>query len=214
MTDRFSMFLLTAMICSTPALAHEADDWLTIGKEMQGGQAAVVSETYTKPIPLSISVDYTLVSDYIFRGINFSEYAGEGREDLNHQLGVGAEFETESFGTFGVSLWVEWFAGQQNLTAPSSGNLQEVDYAAYWSYTVAELATTAEFGWIGYHFPRLSGDADFTHEWYVSLSFDDGVIFGTEEPVLSPTVTMYHDLDDFKGRWFEFGVSHACKRLS
>ncbi len=38
--------------------------------------------------PLSVTLSYWLVSDYIFRGINYSEYAGEGREKPNHQLEV------------------------------------------------------------------------------------------------------------------------------
>ncbi|HDZ20577.1 hypothetical protein LCGC14_0512840 [marine sediment metagenome] len=163
---------------------------------------------WTKPIPISFSVDYTLVTDYIFRGINFSEYADENRERLNHQLGVGAEFETESVGVFGIAVWFEWYAGQQQLTPSSNSHLQEVDYSAYWRYEVEALATTVELGWIAYVFPILEGDARYTHEWYVALALDDGKVLGLDAPILNPTVTMYHDLDDFKGRWIEVAISH------
>ena len=161
-----------------------------------------------KPVPLSVSVDYTLTTDYIFRGINFSEYAGEGREDLNHQLGIGVEYDAAALGAFGASVWFEWFAGQEALTPGQSDNLQEVDYAAYWSYAVEPIATTVELGYIAYHFPRLSGDAECTHEWYASLSFDDSSWFGVDAPVLNPTVTFYDDVDDFRGSCFEISVSH------
>ncbi|MGC9454382.1 MAG: hypothetical protein ACP5HU_05910 [Phycisphaerae bacterium] len=166
------------------------------------------ADEWTKPVPLSFSVDYTLVSDYIFRGINFSEYPGEGREDLNHQLGVGLEYDTGDLGAFGASVWFEWFAGQEALTAGDSSNLQEVDYSVYWSYELERIAATLELGYIAYQFPRLSGDAECTHEFYASLGFDDSSWFGTEAPVLNPTVTFYQDVDDFRGSWLEIGVSH------
>jgi hypothetical protein len=170
--------------------------------------AAPEPDEWTKPVPLSVSVDYTLTTDYIFRGINFSEYSGEGREDLNHQLGVSVEYDAEALGAFGASVWFEWFAGQEALTPGQSSNLQEVDYSAYWSYEVEAIATTLELGYLAYHFPRLSGDAGCTHEWYASLSFDDSAWFGTDAPVLNPAVTFYDDVDDFRGSWFEIGVSH------
>ncbi len=54
-------------------------------------QDADLSSEWGKSTPITFSFDYTIVSDYIFRGLNFSEYPGEGREKLNHQLGVGLE---------------------------------------------------------------------------------------------------------------------------
>ncbi len=36
--------------------------------------------------PFSLGVTYSLYSDYVWRGINRSEYRGEGREKPNHQL--------------------------------------------------------------------------------------------------------------------------------
>ena len=105
------------------------------------------AEEWSKPIELSFSLDYTLVSDYVFRGINFSEYAGEGREKPNHQMSTGIELATEEYGNFGASFWFEWFAGQGSLT-PGSDNLQEVDYVVYWNYDIEQIATNLELGWI------------------------------------------------------------------
>lgn len=163
---------------------------------------------WTKPTPLSFSIDYTLVTDYIFRGINFSEYRGEGREKLNHQVGAGLEFDTGQAGTIGLAIWSEWFVGQSKLTPEESCNLQEVDYSIYWQYELESLATTVEIGWIGYQFPLLSGDSQFTHEWYFSLGLDDSRLLGTAEAVFSPSFTFYQDVDDFEGSWIEIGISH------
>ena len=156
---------------------------------------------------LSFSLDYTIVSDYVFRGINFSEYAGEGREKLNHQLSTGIELATKC-GTFGGYFWFEWYAAQEKLT-PGSDNLQEVDYVIYWNYDIEQLATNIELGWIAYTFPPSGGDAFDTYEVYTKLSFDDSGWFGTEGAVLSPYV--YYGLDydlGENGSWIECGISH------
>ena len=177
-------------------------------------------QDWAKPVPLSFGLDYTLVSDYVWRGINLSEYPGEGREKPNHQINVSFSLDTKdllgkgmSFGKFGGSVWFEWFAGQERLTGWSDSNLQEVDYAAWWSCELAKIGTTVELGWIAYTLPRLSdrgspvpAELSWTHEAYVKLSFDDSVLFG--KPVLSPYVAYYQDLDDVRAGWMEVGVSH------
>ncbi len=163
---------------------------------------------WEKPLPVTFSLDYTLVSDYIFRGINFSEYPGEGREKPNHQLAVGAELDAGEFGRFGGCVWFEWFAAQDQLTPAYDGNNQEVDYALYWAYDIEALATTFETGWIAYTFPPFSGDGHDTYEWYFSLSFDDSVLFGTESSVLNPYFAFYYDFDLADGIWMEVGISH------
>lgn len=168
---------------------------------------------WAKPVPLTFSLDYTLVSDYIFRGANFSEYAGEGREKPNHQATFGVSYDAGDYGTFGFAAWFEWFAGQQALTpGDGSKNLQEVDYTVSWSYDLSKLNAsvplTVDIGWIAYTFPRAAGDAHYTNEWYVSLALDDSALFGTEEPVLNPYFAYYMDVDDVQGSWMELGVSH------
>ena len=186
-------------------------DWLAmVGQKTAAAVAASApgapGET---PCPMSFSVDYTLVTDYIWRGINSSEYRGEGREKLNHQLGVGFSYDAREFGAFGGLIWLEWYGGQEALTPGSNDHLQEVDYIAYWSYALDPIATTVETGVIFYQFPQVSGDPGCTHEWYLTLSFDDTKLFRTEESVLNPYVSIYIDTDDVKrGIWLELGVSH------
>lgn len=166
---------------------------------------------WTKPVPLSFTAGYVLASDYIFRGINFSEYEGEGREEPNHQLTAGVAYDTGNFGKIGFVSWFEWFAGQDQIqSGDSCKDLQEVDYTLYWNYTIAPLGTTVETGWIAYTFPPYSGDAHTDYEWYVKLSQDDSKWFGTEKPVLNPYIAYYYDLDLAENAgWAEVGVSHT-----
>ena len=205
------------MVSAVPAAGPAEEDsgtWLSairtaaeeVGATIPG---AVVPEAPRKRCPVDLSVDYTLVTDYIWRGINNSEYRGEGREKLNHQLGVGMSFETPKCGTVGALVWLEWYADQERLTTNSNDHLQEVDYIAYWSYRIEPIATTFEAGWICYHYPTLSGDEGHTNEWYVTLRFDDAKLFGTRNGVLNPYFALYMDVDDFKrGCWLELGASH------
>ncbi|MFW6146658.1 MAG: hypothetical protein ACOC7R_04930 [Planctomycetota bacterium] len=159
-----------------------------------------------KEMAFSYGVDYTLATDYVWRGLNLSEYDGEGREDLNHQLSVYGAVDTE-IGTFGGNVWFEWFAGQDELDPDADGHLQEVDYTAYYGNTVGPVY--GELGWILYTFPSTGG-GNTTNEGYVSLSLDDSALWGTEEPILSPWVAYYMDLDDFRhDSWIEVGVEHT-----
>ncbi len=169
---------------------------------------------WSKPAPISFTLDYTLVSDYIFRGVNFSEFSGEGREKPNHQMTAGVSYDTGAFGTFGFAAWFEWYAAQDSrrFDPASDGKLQEVDYTLYWSYDLSRLnesiPVTLETGWIAYTFPQAAGDAHYTNEWYITLSLDDSSLFGTEGGVLNPYVGYYLDTDDVKGCWIELGISH------
>ena len=163
---------------------------------------------WQKPIPLSVVVEYCLCSDYIFRGINFSEYPGEGRELPNNQLTTAFKYDLKEFGKVGATFWFEWFAGQEHLT-PGQGDLQEVDYTAYYQYTIDSIATTLEAGYIEYTFPPLHGDAANDSEVYLKGSWDDSKLWGTKAPVLNPYLAWYQDVDLAEGAtWWEAGVSH------
>ncbi|MBN1942232.1 MAG: hypothetical protein JW849_02960 [Phycisphaerae bacterium] len=177
---------------------------------------------WTKPVPLTFSVDYTLATDYIFRGINFSEYRrkwgqakNEGREKLNHQLTTGAEMDLGKFGRVGGSVWFEWFAGQHYLT-PEDGhkNLQEVDYTVYYGYNVEPIGVDAEVGFIWYMFPRISsGDGNSTQELYLNLSFDESTWLralglNVKKSILNPYLFQAWDMDLARGGYYgEFGLA-------
>ena len=49
-----------------------------------------------EPFPLRISLGYYLYSDYVWRGKNLSEYAGEGREKPNHQMTTSSRTTSRS----------------------------------------------------------------------------------------------------------------------
>lgn len=172
--------------------------------------------------PFNITSGFTVVSDYVFRGINYSEYPGEKAERLNYQFLVNPKLDTKKLlghdlGYIGVSVWFEWYAGQAQITPNSPENLQEIDYSICYGYLVEAIQTTVEAGWTYYRFPRFAGDAGNTQEWYTQLTFDDKAWWGADSAVLNPRVLYAMDVDlGRNGSWLEFGVSHefALKDVS
>jgi len=169
----------------------------------------------------ALSLNYTLVSDYIFRGINLSEYEGEGREKPNHQLDVSLDIdlallfgaEAESWGTLTAGAWFEWFAAQRQIDPDFGGqNLQEVDYYLSWAYELERIKTTFT---LGYNFYTIANAKAFnTSEWFFSLEHNDAWAWrwlwpDNEDGVLNPSFFYAQDVELTPGGiWMEIGVSH------
>ncbi len=163
-----------------------------------------------------IGLGYTLVSDYIFRGINFSEYAGEGREKPNHQLSTSLSVDLEKLGlgpigSIGFDTWYEWFAAQEKINGEGA-NIQEIDFVVYWAYDIEPIATDLSIGWTHYSFPN--SQVFRTNEWWFSLEHNDAWMWkwllpDNEDGVLNPTFFFAHDWDLVEGAWMELGISHG-----
>ncbi len=209
--------------CIVSLAAAEEANWLDAGRQLaQAGKPAASApaakietiqkqeaEGPSKKCPFSFSIDYTLISDYIFRGINLSEYQREGREKLNHQLNVGAEIDLGNYGTIGGYVWFEWFIAQQNLTPAYGRDIQEIDYAVYYRYVFEDPGLTAELGWLVYTLPPIGRDQHTDYELYLKVSYDDKKLFGTKENVLNPYAAYYQNIDlGACASWWEFGISH------
>ncbi len=168
--------------------------------------------------PFEIGLSYALVSDYIFRGINFSEYAGEGREKPNHQLSTSLLVDLEKLGlgpvgSIGFDTWYEWFAAQEKISGDGA-NIQEIDYVVYWSYDLERIATGLTIGWTHFSFPNWAGGGDRTNEWWFSLEHNDAWMWkwlfpDNEDGVLNPSLFFAHDWDLAKAAWMELAISHG-----
>jgi hypothetical protein len=163
---------------------------------------------WEKPLALSVGLDYVLSSDYIFRGINFSEYPGEGRERVNHDLTPWAEYDTGALGTFGVFAWFWFYEGLDEIYPDAGNDFAEADYNAFWRYEIGDLGTTVEIGGGAYNYPHEHGSARRSVEVWGKISFDDSSWFGAEEPVLSPSIAYWRDVDDVEAGWLEIAVEH------
>ena len=180
-----------------------------------------VTEEESPGCPFSMDVTYYLFSDYIFRGINFSEYGTEGREKLNHQMTTDMSFDIArmfnrpagQWGTFTFSTFFEWYAAQKRIDPEHGGqNLQEVDYVLAWSYDIEPIATNLTLGYTFYAFPNAKGLN--TSEWFLGLEHNDAWMWkwlfpNNEDGVLNPSFTFAQDVGVADGGcWMELGISH------
>ncbi len=176
-------------------------------------------------LPISFGLTYALYSDYWWRGFNFSEFDGEGREKPNHQLTVWFEFDLGDFGRIGYSTWFEWYAAQKQLNPDFGGqNCQEVDYTVYYAYTVEQITTDVTLGMNFYEYLNLARELesdkdpgnnndDRSVDIYLTLEHDDAWMWkwllpNNEEGVLNPSFLIAQDVGSITGTWMEWGISH------
>ncbi|MFA5865130.1 MAG: hypothetical protein WC975_10645 [Phycisphaerae bacterium] len=176
--------------------------------------------------PFSLAVTYYLLSDYVYRGVNFSEYSGEGREKLNHQMATSIDIplgKKGNLGNFGFDTFFEWFAQQDKLeTTPPGHNLQEIDYTLRYSYDVEPIKTKATVGWTDFTFPRILSSHDRTNEWFIRLEHNDawmwrGLGYKGEDGILNPSFCFTQDTGYILGQWYEVCVKHPvtlCKNVT
>jgi hypothetical protein len=193
----------------------DEDDWFDVLADLPMWHNGVMPKrkappvektTPNKPLPMTFMVDYTLATDVVWRGMNLSEYPGEGREDLSHQLALAGEYDT-GFGAVGVVVWFDWWAGLDEAIG-GDGHLTEIDYTAYYRLAVPEIAAVAEVGWSALDFTDSLGFC--TQEIYGKLTFDDSFIWrrwGRQSALLRPYV--FYAVDYRRadwGSWLEVGV--------
>lgn len=210
-----------------PLFAGDAPERLASSRPASQPAAPV---TLAEPVkPFTFNVKYYLYSDYVFRGINFSEYAKEGRERPNHQMTTSLSVPLTPFGTVGYDTFFEWYGGQKAINPVSGGqDLQEVDHSIWWEYAIKPIYTTARVTYTFYTFPNLAAllrtDAgyannnnDMTSEYSITLTHNDAWMWKwlwpkNEDGVLNPRLFFAQDVGIAAGgMWMEMGVNHGFK---
>jgi hypothetical protein len=187
-------------------------------------ESTEITETEAAPgiagCPVSFDLSYTLVTDFMWRGVNLSEYRNEGRERLNHQLrtNLGVDVaelfgrQAGEFGTFYFGTFFNWYGGQRGVDPIRGGqNFSRNDYYLSYSYEVKEIATTFSAGWNYYNYANNT-DRN-THEWFVRADHNDAWMFkwlfpDNDKGILNPYFLFVHDVGSIGGIWGELGVHH------
>ncbi len=138
---------------------------------------------------ISVGVDAELagVTKYIWRGM-------EVNKDFVLQPSVTAKVGSFSFNTWGNMDTTDY--GKEAGYGDQSGRFTEIDLTLSYSYSYELLNFTG--GIINYSFPNTGLSS--TYEAFVALGL------GT---ILSPTLSLYYDIDNIHGLYGNFGVSHS-----
>lgn len=158
--------------------------WMVLGLLVVAGIASAQEE-----ITVDASLDY--MGKYIWRGQLVTD-----DPVLQPAVNVG-------YDKFTLSVW-----GNMELTSVNGETQEftEIDYTLDYTDALPEMdGVTYSLGAIHYQFPRAAtvaapNGSQTTTELYAGLGFDT---------ILSPTVTLYHDIDEAGGLYASFGVSHS-----
>lgn len=153
-------------------------------KPLAPGEGTTVAEADREDVDRpTASADVSFLSQYIWRGYELS------KDSLVIQPSV-----TVGYKGFSLNVW---------------GNLDTKSYAgpfkdsAKWNETDMTVAYDHSFGpvgiGVGYIYYALDS-ADDTQELYVSVGGD---------VLLAPTLTVYRDVDEYHGWYFNLGISHS-----
>lgn len=151
---------------------------------LAGAQEAVAAgeAAEEKALPVEVSFGADVVSRYVWRG-----------QVLNDEPVVQPTATLAAYG-FSFNVWGS-LDTTDNAGDSEAGNLQEVDYTGSYSFTpFAGLDLSA--GYVHYDFAGL----DDTAEVFLTAT-------GSCTP-LSPTLSVYYDVDEVRGFYVNAGVSH------
>ena len=140
-------------------------------------------------LTFDVTADY--YGKYIWRGQNLSD-------DPVFQSGVST--------TIG-GLTLGWWANTDTTKINNnSGEFTEHDWYVDYSGNLPGVEGVGySVGAIYYYFPSLDNGAEDTTEIYGGLGFD---------LLLSPSVTVYHDIEEVDGTYVSFALSHSIDRIA
>ena len=159
---------------------------------------------WEKPIPVKVGIDYTVATDYIFRGVNYTkrrEYStipsanlGSG---LSHQITAFGEVDL-GLGRVGYRGFFEFNQGQNTLNpyGITNDHLQEDRHSIYAGYKFDSIGLDAEAGYIFYNYPKRRTQAS-DQEIYLTLKYDDSYMWralghgNIKEPILNPYLNVF-----------------------
>lgn len=146
----------------------------------------VVGAADEQAVKFGVSADY--YGKYIWRGQNLVD-------DPVFQPGI-----TASYGGLTAGIWGNLDTTNYNN---NKGEFTEADYSLDYSADVPGVENLGfSVGVIYYDFPNT--EVKSTTELYWGFSFD---------VPLSPSITVYHDIDEADGTYVSFGIGHSIENI-
>ena len=156
------------------------------------------------PEALSFNLSYTMMNDYVFRGVNMSDRPGGNEPFQQLKVEIGYDLsEYGDYGEVGVTTAYNWFGGdnaEYSMWWKKSFDAYHTDAKValtYWDWDIEDMLSTWE----------MSLQLDHNDAW-IWEKFVPGIVGKEGEGVLNPSVLVVYDFDEQGGVWSEFGLSH------
>ena len=153
-------------------------------QETSPAEEAAPAMEQEKDYALSFSIDQSIQSKYVFRCIAIND-------EVVNQGAATAAFDTD-LGTFSANIWYNLDLHDEN---DDQYDFTQVNYNLGWEKELDILTLGA--GLIQYQFPQASSGN--TTEIYASVGVN---------MILSPSVTVYHDVDNVSSTYISLGAGH------
>ncbi len=197
--------ILGVIVASGPAWGEESILLAAAEEEAPPADKKPAEKEAAKPAkpldPFTIGVEYTLVSDYIWRGVNLTEYAGEGRESLVHQVGVSAKAALKDLGLPDVGAvkldaLFHFYQGNEATTfnPTADDKLMRADYTVTWICPIPDTPLTVAGGWRALNWRHFPVD-ELTTEVFAKVILNDGFLLGQDDGVFNPSLAYVYDYD-------------------
>jgi len=153
---------------------------------------------------INLNLRVTYLSDYIFRGIDRTQFIGlvTGTGDVDEK----ANFQFEGAISFNLGKLPHPFVGVfvNVLDEDPVSTFQEI------SPTVGAELYLRPFIFAGGNNTFIFPDRDElnTAEFWGRITLDDAAVLRNDEPLLSPYIFAAYDYDLYNGWYFEAGISH------
>jgi hypothetical protein len=135
--------------------------------------------------PITVDLDVGVYTDYMFRGFNL--YDG-----ISFQPSIATSYALDENGSITASVWSH-IPGENSEN--DNDDYTEIDYNLYYNRTIGDLSLSTGFMWYTYE----NSDLSSTAEVFLSLALDT---------LLTPTISVYHDFEEFDTQYYELGLSH------
>ena len=192
--------LLSAALAAIPAALSAAPPAVGVPSSVYAPPPIFTPEQGVNQGGVTLQIDVTYYTDYVFRGIKrFSDAeTGASEDSANLQPFGKVSFDLGKL----PSPFVSVFANV--ATDDQVSNFEEIRPTVGFDWDLRLFQVSA--GHTSYVFP--SRNERETNEIFASLTLNDAAVFNTERPILSPFVFAAYDYDRFDGLYLEGGLRH------
>ena len=152
---------------------------------------------------ISLTSEVRYMTQHIYRGVNVTDLISDVSGKATNG---GPNFQFEGYLTFNLDKLPHPFIGifTNILDADQFSNFEEVQPIIGAEWKIRPLVLTIANN--TYIYPERN--AANTSDAYIKILLDDAAVLRREKPLFSPYVLAAFDYDNYKGWYFEFGISH------